>query len=53
MSEFICPVCGKFFEENSLKSDGYCSFECWEKDNCKDPIEYDYKSDEFLIKETI
>jgi len=41
MIEKICsnPACKKTYIENQSVDDGYCSFECWEKENCKEPQE--------------
>ena len=42
MIQKICsnPVCKKDYSvENQYDDDGYCSFECWEKENCSEPQE--------------
>lgn len=34
------PDCKKVYSiENQVIDDGFCSFECWEKENCKEPQE--------------
>lgn len=55
--ESICqnPGCQKIYtvKEND-GDDGYCSFECWEQANCKDPEDkgdvLDVKLEEFIEK---
>lgn len=38
MPERICKGCHKKYEvDNIATDDGYCSFECWEKENCETP----------------
>jgi hypothetical protein len=37
------PDCGMVYDVENEKSDlGYCSFECWEKDNCKEPVQVSF-----------
>jgi hypothetical protein len=40
MPQKICKHCGKtYIVENEQTDDCYCSYECWEKDNCCEPEE--------------
>ena len=34
------PDCKSIYDiENQVIDDGFCCFECWEKENCKEPQE--------------
>jgi len=40
MSQSVClnPECGKTYNVVNINTDdGCCSFECWEKVNCREP----------------
>jgi len=45
---FVCKACGKKYESEINSNDDFCSFDCWESENCKSP-KHDVEHEEIIL----